>query len=230
MSKSKESSGQRVLVISSEQVADLYTGAFFYPMDDRVKEIVNNAELSAKFVNRDYAESTTKVKQVIAYTLIRNNSKILILRRTKKSNRDSLKLKNTILFGGHVDDLDDEPGNRLIKCVYRELSEELNIQPKSTPRLLGLAIDPTTDVGRHHLGVIFDTEISGSEVFLYRRKDISEFTEFNRDHSVGLVEAKSLLNDSKSFDKWSALFFRSSASNFLFGPKSRRNYKELTLF
>jgi predicted NUDIX family phosphoesterase len=229
MSKSAELPKQRILVIPNEQVADLFRGAFFYPLDDRVKEITKSVEMNGKFIERDYAESTTKVKQVIAYTLIRNNSTILILRRSKKSNRDSLKLKNTILFGGHVDDLDDEPGNRLIKCMYRELSEELNIQPKITPKLLGLAIDPTTDVGSHHLGVIFDTEISGSEVFLNWKKDISEFTKFYKNYCVELVEAKSLLNNFKSFDKWSTLFFRSSASNFLFGPKPRRNHKELTL-
>lgn len=230
ISKSKECDLQRILVIPNEHVADLYTGAIFYPFGDRVKEIVDIAELYGKLIDRDYAEKTTKLKQVIAYTLIRNHSKILILRRSKNSNRDSLKLKNTILFGGHVDDLDDEPGNRLIKCIYRELSEELNIQPRITPRLLGLAVDPTTDVGRHHLGVIFDTEINDLEVFLNRKSDTKEFTKFNKNHKVELIEAKSLSNNFRSFDKWSTLFYRSSASNFLFGNKPRRNHKEFTLF
>lgn len=219
---SKGSHGQRVLTLPKEQVADLFLRARFYPHDDRVEEIIHNAEWNGKFVDRDYAESTEAVKQIIPYTLIRNERKILVLRRSKKSKRDSLRLKHTILVGGHVDDFYDEPGNRLIKCLYRELSEELNIIPKSKPKLLGLVVDPTTDVGRHHLGVIFDTEIENKKVFLLRKQDTAEFTGSNKNYTAKLSEIETFLNNLNSFDNWSALFLRSHASNFLFEPKTRR--------
>lgn len=216
--------GQRVLVLPKEQVADLFLKAFFYPCDARIERIINDAEWKAKFADRNYAESTDEVIQIIPYTLIRNERKILILRRSKKSKRDSLRLKNTLLVGGHVEDFHDEPGNRLIKCLYRELSEELNVVPKSKPRLLGLVTDPTTDVGRNHLGVIFDTEIDSKKVFLLRRKDTSEFAGYNKDYTVKLKEVDTMLNNINSFDSWSGLFLRSPASNFLLKPELKREY------
>ena len=121
----------------------------------------------------------------------------------------------------------------MVKSLYRELSEELNIRPNCKPKLLGLVVDPTTDVGCHHLGVIFDTKIDSKKVFLLRKKDTSEFTNSYKTYSVKLREADFLLNERKaipnifnSFDNWSALFLRSSLSDFLFGEKPR---KESTL-
>lgn len=225
----KESDEERVLILPNEKVADFFSRAFFYPCDDRVDKIVHDIEWNANFLNRAIAESSKKVKQVIVYTIIRNERKILFLKRSKNSNRKSLRLKNTILFGGHINDLYDEPGNRLIKSLYRELSEELNIQPNCKPKLLGLVVDPTTDVGCRHLGVIFDTKIDSRKVFLLRKKDTSEFIGSDKNYSVELKEADFLLNEKKalpnifnSFDNWSTLFLRSPLSNFLFGENPRR--------
>jgi predicted NUDIX family phosphoesterase len=210
---------QKVLTVPSQGVSRLYQRRKFYA--DDLSEFWSCVANEGQFIDRSLAETTEDVKQLIACAVITNGQKILCARRARKGNREALALRWTIVFGGHVDDGDACSDDPIRNCVIREIEEELGIKTTEKPKILGLAVDPATRVGRLHLGVVFLVHADLEQVFLHNHLDSAEFA--NRRHSriLKFMDSKALLALQKAhrFDPWSELL----VSNFLDGHAGRLN-------
>jgi len=182
---------------------------------DSVQSITDTIVREGKFVDRDWAELNSSVKQVVAYGVIRHERKVLCLRRTKKSTRESLRLRYTLLVGGHVDDYEKRSSNPFEMCLLRELEEELGLIPKCIPTLLGIAVDPTTKVGQLHVGIVFDVPIDSDAIDVPSNLDNAEFVNAACRNHYELEPIDEVIG--RQFDSWSALFLASEMCERLFG-------------
>lgn len=120
------------------------------------------------YVNRWEAEYEPSLQQIIPYFFITNedNSKIFVAKRIKGDHRlvDSLSLG----FGGHIDECDGY-SSCVLKCLTREMFEELDIEPLTKATYLGTMRDitsPTND----HFGLVFSLKADEDKVFI-KEKD-----------------------------------------------------------
>jgi predicted NUDIX family phosphoesterase len=116
--------------------------------------------------NMEHYQYRPKTRKILSYT------------RSAKSGESRLHNKRSIGFGGHVNDLDHAYATKssyypeIVFCetirqgLNRELSEELSVDWNhcacSSMRYSGLIYDPTTDVGKVHLGVVFELSFNTS--------------------------------------------------------------------
>src|SRR6266700_3610094 len=143
----------KVLAVPSQSVHALFAEPKFYDGPGRISETMEAIRRDGRIVTRASAESTESLKQIIAYGIVRTGRRILCLRRSSKANRPALRLRYTVLFGGHVDEADLSYPDPMKHCVEREVTEELGLHVNGDVRLLGVVADPSTPVGRLHLGV-----------------------------------------------------------------------------
>ena len=105
--------------------------------------------------------ATESVRQVIP-SVVRNGARLLCVKRAQKG-RDDLRLRYTLLFGGHVD-AEDATGDRdhiLHRCAERELREELGLRATVSPDPIGVVVDLETASSRRHF-VVFECRITAS--------------------------------------------------------------------
>jgi len=207
---------QKVLTIPSELVAKIYHRDGFFSDSRTINSVKTLIKKHGEFVDRDWAESTNSVKQIIACSIIRNDGKILCMRRTKKSSRSALRLRWTVVMGGHVDQEDQGVDQPILNCLLRELEEELGIIPSTKPKLLGIVVDPATPVGRLHLGMVYDVRIPQSSVSLSPNNDLQEFVRIHKKTNIKMVDAHNINPELQKFDPWSYLFLSSKAALNLF--------------
>jgi predicted NUDIX family phosphoesterase len=131
--------------------------------------IVDNLEI----IDRDLAEKDETLKQIIPYIVVKrvfgdspklsdNTQQILKYERTKKAGESRLHNKWSIGFGGHMNLLND--GKDVVRAnAMRELNEELEL-PKGNLFPLGFIYDSTNEVGRVHLGIVFEYELEGHKL------------------------------------------------------------------
>jgi len=117
------------------------------------------------FVERSTAETDPGYKQIIPYAVVSYAGLYFLLRRKSAQSERRLHDKLSIGIGGHINPTEGILAADLIRDgLTREVNEELHIAPGYRERLIGLINDDTTDVGRVHLGVLFEIEASSSEV------------------------------------------------------------------
>ena len=105
------------------------------------------------FGERDRLETDSRYKQVIPYILIRRGDDLLCYERQGSEKRLTGLL--SIGIGGHVN-----PGDSILSAAYRELREEVNgVGELASLRLAGLLNEDETNVGRHHIGVIYNMDV-----------------------------------------------------------------------
>lgn len=216
-SESRSRASERVLVVPRESVLQLYQRPAFFSDDETLTNVLDTIYRLGRFVDRSWAEENESVKQIVAYGLIRNGERFLRLRRAATSTRASLRLRYTVLVGGHVDDQESDSKHPLEDCLRREIFEELRLRPQREPRILGIVADPTTAVGRLHLGVIFDVPVEVDSVVVRSNYDNADFANANRRVEYQLVDAKSLGRNVVRFDPWSSLVLSSEIAHDLLG-------------
>ena len=197
---------QRVLTIPADDVAELYEGAAFYS-DPRHIEIALKAIKGGSFIDRNAAENNHGVKQIVACAIVRSDSRILCVQRSGKSDRTSLRLRLTLILGGHVDEGDAGKPSILERCVVRELSEELGITVRRAPQVIGVVADPETLVGSLHLGVVFEVCLSRQYVELSPDLDTSEFVRDGERRAIEFQPFSEIKRIAGRLDPWSKLFF-----------------------
>lgn len=142
-----------------ESICDLANG--------RSTKFPGNAELAW----RSEAETWSDRKHLIVYPIVTLGGKVLNYRRTKSGGEGRLHGMRSLGFGGHVtnDDCeryqDDEPDSwssprSLAKAALRELHEELDIRHEVTLNYVGAISDDSDDVGRVHLGLVFEARLT----------------------------------------------------------------------
>ena len=110
------------------------------------------------FLPRVQAEKDPTHKQIIPYTVLAFEDKVLHYVRGKKAGEQRLVSKGSIGIGGHMNEGDeslfalDEQAYRA--GVEREVNEEIKIDTQFEDRIVALLNDDATEVGRVHLGIV----------------------------------------------------------------------------
>ncbi|MGR9432757.1 HTH domain-containing protein [Rhizobium leguminosarum] len=173
---------------------------------------MSNANIA--YLPRSLAETDDRFKQVITYTVIQYQSKILTFRRGLYNRAAKfLRGAHCVGFGGHVneDDRDlfsyDDLGIR--QNAAREISEELMLpdgRPQINPKnleFLGVLNDDSSDVGIRHMAV----------VLRYWVDDWTQWKSVGRgEASINKIRWLDTLKESihlAEFEYWSQLVLRS---------------------
>ncbi len=99
-------------------------------------------------------------KQIIPYLVLRDGPRTFLMQRTRAGGDERLHDLYSIGVGGHLN-----PGDAgLERGLVREWHEELVADFEPVFRLVGLLNDDTTDVGRVHLGVVYEADVGGRPV------------------------------------------------------------------
>jgi len=167
------------------------------------------------FVERARAETSPQCKQVIPYSVVECDGRILVVRRLRKGGETRLHEKHSIGIGGHINpedlsggdvehgarrpDAERERGarNPIDAGTRREISEELAVRGAYDIRRVGLLNDDSNPVGAVHVGVVQVISVRGSV-------EIRE-----RDQLDGRLERPeelaAMLTRGTNFETWSGL-------------------------
>ena len=115
---------------------------------------------TGRYEPRGAMEHDPAFKQVIPYLVLRDADRYFLMRRTSAGEDARLHDLYSIGVGGHLN-----PGDGgLLPGLRREWDEELAADFVPAFRLVGLLNDDTTDVGRVHLGAVFEADANGQPV------------------------------------------------------------------
>ena len=208
---------QKVLVVPRQAVAQVCNKEGFFSDPSSIYIVKGAIEKQGIFVDRQTAESTESYQQIVACSIVRKGEKVLCIRRTKTSNRAALRLRWTVVLGGHVDDTEADLINPVESCLLRELDEELGIKPLTIPTLLGVVVDPGTPVGRLHLGILYDVAVPMETITLSPKRDVGEFAGVKKEMNIKMMSPEEISKGSLKLDPWSRLFLSSAKANEIFG-------------
>lgn len=164
------------------------------------------------YVERDYAERTPALKQIIPYALVATPEGLLLTRRLAAGTETRLHDKLSIGIGGHIDPEDagglpwsERRGPRgaraqehpIAAATARELREELDIRGTYGMRTVGILNDDTNPVGAVHLGVVQIVTVEGTVAI--RERDQLE------GRLVSPAHLRDLRKKGANFETWSAL-------------------------
>ncbi|HYM83881.1 MAG TPA: NUDIX hydrolase [Candidatus Dormibacteraeota bacterium] len=113
-----------------------------------------------RFVRRPAAEVDPTHKQVIPYVVLRDGARVFLMRRTRAGGDARLHDLWSIGVGGHLNPGDGDVAGGL----RREWTEEVDAPFVPDFRFVGLLNDDTTDVGRVHVGLVFEADAEGRAV------------------------------------------------------------------
>jgi predicted NUDIX family phosphoesterase len=131
------------------------------------------------FLPRSEVEHDPSYKQVVPYVVVRRGVEVLMYRRSPAGGEERLRQQWSIGVGGHVEAQDIStayPKNHRVaveRAARREVREETGIEIDlvglglAGPRrhlLLGLVNDEETDVGRCHVGIVYELDVGQAEV------------------------------------------------------------------
>lgn len=122
----------------------------------------------ARFLPRAAMEQDPSYKQLVPYIVLRAGDLVFRYWRTKKSGESRLHHLYSIGIGGHINPLDDNlfsaGDDLMLEAALRELNEELRLSEAPRLAMAGFINDDDTEVGRVHLGVVFEARLSAPEV------------------------------------------------------------------
>ena len=146
------------------------------------EDILGQVREHGFFVERDVAERTPEWKQVIPYTVVTCNSRVLLTRRLGTGGEARLHDKLSIGVGGHINPVDAAPPRSASEraawtCealsevdpredpvsagTRREVDEELSIRGNASLRPVGILNDDSNAVGAVHVGLVQVLSVCG---------------------------------------------------------------------
>lgn len=169
------------------------------------------------FVERDYAERTPSLKQLIPYTVVlrqigqedgpesgTGSFEAFCLKRTRRGGERRLHDKLTIGVGGHVNPIDltaetPEARHDLLRAATRRevCEEELRIDGPFDLRTIGLLNDDSNPVGAVHVGVVQALTTDSPVEVRETEQLIGQF--------VPLAELRDMSEGGANFETWSSL-------------------------
>ena len=140
-----------------------------------------------EFRPRSLMEADPTFKQLIPYVILRyvdqqQVTRLFIYTRGKGQGEARLHAKRSIGIGGHISTedaiaRDGQPDfGPYRNGMLRELTEEVRLETNYSENCVGMIYDPTTEVGRVHLGVVHVFDLESPAVYP-NEDDICE-TEF----------------------------------------------------
>lgn len=214
-------SRQQVLTVPASALSDIYSSRRFITDASQIHAVLEIIRLRGEYLDRDMAEKHDTHKQIIACAVVRHGARFLCLRRSKNTNRASLRLRYTLLFGGHVDDSENGSGDPLWECVRRECGEEIGLTPSESAGIVGLAVDPLTPSGWLHIGIVY--EVLAEQDIIPRNDDLdqSEFAQVKTSKEFRLADWSELRRYDGRFDPWSELLLESDYGQTVTGARER---------
>jgi predicted NUDIX family phosphoesterase len=114
-----------------------------------------------RLVDRAPAETDSSLKQIIPYAIIRFDDQVYLVKRSKRQAEARLHDLYSIGLGGHISESIDESSDVIRAALARELDEEMVIAGPSLVKYVGIINDDTTDVGKVHLGILYEVMLEG---------------------------------------------------------------------
>ena len=140
---------EEVMVLRRETLAPYIERRTFDLIDVDIRTLIETEHF---FIPRATAEVSPQFKQIIPYVVIRNDDAFFLLKRLAKQTEARLHHKLSLGIGGHINP--DTP--TVLGGLQKELEEEVHVGCSYDLRFIGILNDDTTDVGRVHLGAVFE--------------------------------------------------------------------------
>jgi predicted NUDIX family phosphoesterase len=134
-----------------------------------VDELLRLVADLGEFRPRSEVEHQPEWQQVIPHLVVRDDSRILTMRRLRAGSERRLRGQVTIGIGGHINAADGAPGHAWIAGCHREWREEVVCDQALSGRAVGLLKDDAGEVGRVHLGVLILVDPGAAEVTVRER-------------------------------------------------------------
>lgn len=190
---------EKVLVFNSKLLSEFPRNALI-----DTTELLPQLLQEAVFIDREEAEVDFTHKQFIVYSIFRYERNIFRYQRSSKGSETRLRGQYSIGVGGHVNENDDLP---IYSSLYtklslieearnREIAEEFFIQGLPEPRMIGLLNDDSNDVGRVHLGIVYEYHLTTPNVEAREKK-------FHLNY--GFVPIRDLVSDIDEYESWSQI-------------------------
>ncbi|MDB6032987.1 MAG: Phosphoesterase MutT/NUDIX family [Verrucomicrobiales bacterium] len=154
---------ENVLVVPEADLKGLLETKFVPERAETIRALANQGR---KFLSRAIAETDETHKQIIPYIAICHGDKLLVLKRSSKQSEARLHNKLSLGIGGHINDGEVGATDLVQAGMLRELSEEIELKGGYTTNLVGVIYDPSTAVGRVHLGIVFRIDCERPEFTL----------------------------------------------------------------
>ena len=156
---------ENVLVVPKSDLEGLLETSFTPELAEKIRSLANLRKL---FLSRAIAETDETHKQIIPYIAICHGNRHLLLKRSSKQSEARLHNKLSLGIGGHINDGELKPGvTDLVHAgMLRELNEEVELKGKYNTHTVGVIYDPSTAVGRVHLGIVFRVDCESPEFTL----------------------------------------------------------------
>lgn len=182
---------ESVLVIPEARLlADPFDG--FRPADAANAALLDPAHFT--FRPRREVETDPSFKQLIPYCVLMCRGRVFHYTRGSGGGEKRLTAKRSVGIGGHISEADAAGGSDPYRTgMLRELTEEVGVPDGWTQALVGFLFDPTTPVGRVHLGVVHVFELPNESV-TPREDGIV---------AGGFATPEELLADPARFEEWS---------------------------
>jgi len=154
------------------------------------------------FMERRFAETDSSFKQIIPYSLVLHENRVLVLTRTNQQGEARLHNKKSIGVGGHINPEDGIDAALRNGCL-REIQEELRIEEEFDPLPIGVINDDSNAVGSVHFGVVHAVRLKQGNMRV--REETMMTASF-----VPAEELKSLAEQKGThFESWSSLLIAS---------------------
>lgn len=151
------------------------------------------------FIERDLAETSFDLIQIVSYGIITNNKNVLLY--VRKGDDKRLDDLYSIGFGRHVNECDcDGVGKDVLtvsyKCLLRELEEEIGLTQTDiiqSQYLYSIELN-NTDIDKMHIGFVFkvdiksDFELSGEKQFYCNFINVDKLKHLSK---IGLIDLES---------------------------------------
>jgi predicted NUDIX family phosphoesterase len=147
-------------------------------------------------MQRDLAENDPNYKQLIPYVVFQSPKGFFSYQRGNASSETRLRMLRSLGVGGHIEKEDGDIGqNSYFKGLWRELKEEVGIDPSINIKLLGFINDDSNEVGKVHLGIVHLYRLETSDL---------ESKELNLTDCKFSTISK-IKEEEESFETWSRL-------------------------
>ena len=203
-----------VLVVPRRIFDDYYSLIIWSDIQDKLDMI----EESFTWLRRTDAERSTDWVQPIPCAFIRDgHGRFCTLRRVKNEARADLRLKASLIIGGHLDKTDDHASFKemLLSNLARELNEEVGIT-NIHPVPIGVIVDNSSILASRHIAFVH--EVTASVIYPRAPEEFS-----NRSKLTGqFLSVADLTERRNELDPWSRLLFEEFIQPDGLHPKPRQ--------
>lgn len=151
---------EQVLVVKREKIESYISGRNGL-IKEKTNELFDIIVCEHEFMPRPEAEERPDYKQIIPYVILRRGNEVFVTRRLNKGGEARLHGKISIGIGGHINPV-DEHGDLLMRGLWREISEEVDVESHGKLTPCGFINDDSNAVGSVHIGACFTLPVQGS--------------------------------------------------------------------